>query len=233
MGTGSGAFFTHHNRYPARAQNRVGVLPSRVPTWAIVGSEEGLAGLVESKGGSTSGRELDRRRRARSVPRRPKSHAAKTQSNPLRMNKILWLSSRQDLLKRDRVTDPKDIHGALRFRQEPTFVVEHEQALVPELDVDSDGEALHVERSRGQCARRRRQRAVPAQIIVAGEEADAALFPGPYLRFQVIAVNSFRENLGRTRPGSRRDRCRGAHTRSGNGTAFCSVLARRSHISGN
>src|SRR5439155_7392428 len=98
--------------------------------------------------------------------------------------------------ERDRVTDPKDIRGRMcQLGHEPTFEVDHKETLMPELDIDSQGDPLDVEGSRGQAAPRDRQRAAPPLIIIACQRADAALFPGPCLCFDVIPAHRLAEHF--------------------------------------
>src|SRR5437667_372100 len=89
-----------------------------------------------------------------------------------------------------------------RFGREPALVVEHEQALVPEFEIDTESDPLHVKVSRGQGAPRGRQRATRALRVVAREQAPVARLPGPGLRLHVIPVDAFREHArtGRQEP---------------------------------
>src|SRR6266478_6207787 len=80
-----------------------------------------------------------------------------------------------------------------RHGQDPAFPVDHEQALVPEVDVKPQRDALNVERPGGQRTTRGWQRACRPLKIVTCERADAALLARPRLRFRVTAGHGFGE----------------------------------------
>src|SRR5205085_7777260 len=113
---------SHRRRPPARLLNRL--TRKWTHPWPALAS----LSLVSLSPGALLGKDRS--------PATPEPIIALPRPATLPKPKLI-LSAWDNSSEGDRVPDPIDVHrGVGWFGQEPTFVVDHEQALVPELDVD-------------------------------------------------------------------------------------------------